>query len=137
LFIGEILLLSFYLTVHRLSTSTKMVSLCCCHYSKILEPCFIEAAMCGEHNIYIRVPRSPFIRDGEIEEGGCVDRLIIVYCIPYIITVLLAFALLIYRSSGILWQIFCQTGIFRGFLKIPLFCRQDQRFSSSGAAKLR
>ena len=45
----------------------------------------IEAAMCGEHNIYIWVPRSPFIRDGEIEEGGCVDRLTIVYCIPNII----------------------------------------------------
>jgi hypothetical protein len=29
-----------------------------------------EAAMCGEHYIYIWVPRSSFIRDGEIEEGG-------------------------------------------------------------------
>jgi hypothetical protein len=36
-----------------------------------------EAAMCGEHySIFFRVPRSSFIRegeigDGEIEEGGC------------------------------------------------------------------
>ena len=35
-----------------------------------------EAAMCGEHYSYIWVPRSSFIRDGEIgdgkiEEGGC------------------------------------------------------------------
>jgi hypothetical protein len=30
-----------------------------------------EAAMCGEHYIYIWVPRRTFIRDGEIEEGGC------------------------------------------------------------------
>jgi hypothetical protein len=33
--------------------------------------------MCGEHYIYIWVPRNSFIRDGEIgdgkiEEGGCV-----------------------------------------------------------------
>jgi hypothetical protein len=28
-----------------------------------------EAAMCGEHYIYIWVPRSSFIRDGEIEDG--------------------------------------------------------------------
>ena len=35
-----------------------------------------EAVMCGEHYIYIWVPRNSFIRDGEIgdgkiEEGGC------------------------------------------------------------------
>jgi hypothetical protein len=45
----------------------------------LLLPLFVvrisEAAMCGEHYIF-RVPRSSFIRDGEIEggeieEGGC------------------------------------------------------------------
>ncbi len=43
-----------------------------------------EAAMCGEHYIYIWVPRSSFIRMEILKREG-VDRLIIVYYIPNII----------------------------------------------------
>jgi hypothetical protein len=41
-----------------------------------------------------------------------------------------AVALSNYISSGILWRIFCQTGIFRGVFSVnPYFHRKDQRSS--------
>ena len=76
----------------------------------------IEAAMCGEHNIYIWVPRSPFIRDGEIEEGGCEETFLCLSlnCEACRFTVPSAVALLNFTSCSILWRIFCQTVMGRG-----------------------
>jgi hypothetical protein len=77
--------------------------------------------MCGEHYIYIWVPRSSFIRDGEIEEGG-VDRLIIVYYIPNIIKMNVHSAncivLKIYTVEAVVYfgRFFAKLEFSRGFL---------------------
>ena len=57
------------------------------------------------------------IGKGQIEEGGCEETF---HCLILTkekcrFTVPPAVALLNYISSGILWRIFCQTGIFAGF----------------------
>ncbi len=58
------------------------------------------------------------IVDGEIQEGGCEETL---FCLSLTkktcrFTVPLAVALLNYISSGKLWRIFCQTGVFSTYI---------------------
>ena len=54
---------------------------------------------------------------GEIEEGGCEETFLCLSlnCEACRFKVPSAVAPLNYISSGILWRIFCQTGIFPGF----------------------
>ncbi len=62
------------------------------------------------------------IGKGQIREGGCEETFLCLSLnwVALRFTVPPAVALLNYISSGILWRIFSQTGIFAGFLYISL-----------------